>query len=179
VPYYTITHFHQLPFWNPYKCADGKWICFGMAEPDRYWKTFCAALGLGELAADARFADTRMRAKNAAELVAILDRTFASKTRDEWIPILKAAGDLVYTIVNSVGDLPDDPQIVANEYIVDYDHPDYGRLKLVGMPIKFSKTPADVRAPAPKLGQDTDAVLMNIAGYDREEIARLREAGVI
>jgi crotonobetainyl-CoA:carnitine CoA-transferase CaiB-like acyl-CoA transferase len=166
------------PLWNHYRCADGKWLCFGMAEPDRYWKDFCTALGLEELIEDPRFSVLRVRAQNAAELIAILDGTFEKRTRDEWLPILKSHGDLIYTVVNSIADLPNDPQVVANEYIVDYDHPGYGKLKLVGMPIRFSQTPANPRGHAPKLGEHTEAVLSEF-GYSAAEIARLRDAGVI
>ncbi len=167
------------PLWNHYRCADGKWICFAMPESDRYWVDFCGALGLNELGGDPRFSDPRSRTKNAAPLIAILDRTFAIRNRAEWLPILKSAGDLIYTIVNSISDLPGDPQIVANEYIVDYDHPEFGALKLVGMPIRFGLTPANPRGPAPRLGSHTEVVLTELLGYTVEEVARLREARVI
>ena len=166
------------PLWNHYQCADGKWICFAMAEPDRYWKDFCTALGLPELIEDPRFSVLPVRAQNAAALIAILDSTLAAKTRAEWMAILKAGGDLVYTVVNTITDLPDDPQVVANDYIVDYEHPEHGKVKLVGMPIRFSQTPANPRGAAPSLGQHTDAVLADL-GYSRDDLARLREAGAI
>jgi CoA:oxalate CoA-transferase len=166
------------PLWNHYQCADGKWICFAMAEPDRYWKDFCTALGLPELIEDPRFSVLPVRAQNSAALIEILDRTLGGKPRAEWMAILKAGGDLVYTVVNTITDLPNDPQVVANDYIVDYEHPEHGKVKLVGMPIKFSQTPANPRGAAPKLGQDTDAVLADL-GYSRDDLARLREAGAI
>ncbi len=166
------------PLWNYYQCADGKWICFAMAEPDRYWKDFCTALGHLELIEDPRFSVLRARAQNSAALIAILDNTMATRTRAEWMAILKAGGDLVYTVVNTISDLPDDPQVVANDYIVDYEHPEYGKMKLVGMPIRFSATPANPRGAAPKLGQDTDDVLAGL-GYSRDDLAHLREAGAI
>jgi crotonobetainyl-CoA:carnitine CoA-transferase CaiB-like acyl-CoA transferase len=167
------------PLWNHYRCKDGKWICFGMPESDRYWKDFCAALQLDGLAGDPRFADLRARGKNAAELIAILDRTFATRPRHEWLPILGSVGDLIYTVVNSISDLPGDPQVIANEYIVDYEHPEFGKLKLLGLPIRFHQTPGDPRGHAPKLGQDTDAVLGELLGYSREEIVRFHETGLI
>ncbi len=138
------------PLWNHYQCGDGKWICLSMLQSDRYWKDFCAALGLSGLAADPRFADLRGRGTNAREVIAILDRTFATRPREEWLKILKAGGDFIFGIVNSVADLPNDPQVIANQYIVDYDHPDLGRTKIVGMPIKFSRTPGDPRGAAPE-----------------------------
>jgi crotonobetainyl-CoA:carnitine CoA-transferase CaiB-like acyl-CoA transferase len=166
------------PLWNHYRCADGKWLSLGMPDADRYWRDFCGVLGLGELVDDPRFANYRKRAENAAELVAILDRKIATRARDEWLPVLKSGG-MICSILNSISDLVDDPQVVANEYIVDYEHPEFGKTKLVGAPIKFARTRANPRGHAPELGQHTEAVLAGILGYGAEDIARLREAGVI
>jgi crotonobetainyl-CoA:carnitine CoA-transferase CaiB-like acyl-CoA transferase len=167
------------PLWNHYRCADGKWLCLGMLQPDRYWRDFCRAIGKPELAGDPKYAEMKTRGKNAAELIAILDAVFAGKPRDEWMRILKAGGDFIYTVVNSVGDLPDDPQVRANGYIVDYDHPALGPTRVLGMPIKLSQTPGDPRGTAPELGEHTEAVMTELLGYTWDDIARLRDANVI
>ncbi len=88
------------PLWNHYKCADGKWICLGMLQTDRYWKDFCIALGVPELDRRCALQRHQARGKNHRELVAILDRVFGSKPRAEWMRILKEGGDFIYTIVN-------------------------------------------------------------------------------
>jgi crotonobetainyl-CoA:carnitine CoA-transferase CaiB-like acyl-CoA transferase len=167
------------PLWNHYKCADGKWIALAMLQSDRYWKDFCIALGLKELIDDQRFAGIRPRIQNARELVAILDRAFATRPRDEWLKILKEGGDFIFTIINSISDLPEDPQVKANEYIVEHDHPELGGMRLLGMPIKLSQTPGEPRGHAPELGEHTEAILTEVLGYTWEDISRLREAGVI
>jgi crotonobetainyl-CoA:carnitine CoA-transferase CaiB-like acyl-CoA transferase len=167
------------PLWNHYRCADGRWLCLGMLQPDRYWKDFCAAIGKPELAGDPRFAEMKTRGKNAAELIAILDAAFASRPRDDWMRILKAGGDFIYTVVNSVADLPADPQVRANGYIVDYEHPALGPTQVLGMPIKLSQTPGDPRGLAPELGEHTEAIMTELLGYTWDDIARLREANVI
>lgn len=167
------------PLWNHYRCAGGKWLCLGMLQADRYWVDFCKALGMPELAADARFSDLRSRGKNCRELIAILDQLFATRTREEWLEILRRGGDFIYTIVNSVADLPADPQVVANDYLVDYDHPLLGKTKLVGMPVKLSRTPGDPRGYAPELGEHTEAIMTEMLGYSWDDVGRLREAGVI
>jgi crotonobetainyl-CoA:carnitine CoA-transferase CaiB-like acyl-CoA transferase len=167
------------PLWNHYKCQDGKWICLAMPQADRYWSDFCKALGIQELEHDPRFANMRVRGKNAESLIAILDTVFASKPRDEWMRTLKAGGDFIYTIVNSVNDLPDDPQMLANEYVVDYDHPAWGPIKVVGSPLILSRTPADPRGVAPEFGEHTEQVLIDLLGYSWDEVARLKEAQVI
>ncbi len=167
------------PLWNHYKCQDGKWICLGMPQADRYWSDFCRVMGIEELENDPRFANMKARGKNAEELIAILDRVFASRPRDEWIRRLKEGGDFIYTIVNTVSDLPDDPQMIANEYIVDYDHPVWGPIQVPGFPVTFSKTPANPKAPAPEFGEHTEQVLIEILGYSWEDVARFKEEEVI
>ncbi|HKN00145.1 MAG TPA: CoA transferase [Candidatus Binataceae bacterium] len=167
------------PLWNHYRCSDGKWLCLGMLQPDRYWKAFCTALARPDLIDDPKYADMRIRGHNAPELVAILDQIFATRTRDEWMKTLKAGGDFIYTIVNTVADLPDDPQVRANDYIVEYEHPELGAMQLLGMPVKLSETPGEPRGHAPELGEQTEAILTEMLGYTWDDIARLREANVI
>ena len=167
------------PLWNHYRCADDKWISLAMLQPDRYWKNFCEVVGKPELVEDPRFAEAKVRGRNSAALVAIFDEVFAARPRDEWMRVLKGRGDFIYTIVNSVSDLPDDPQVRANGYVVDYDHPALGNLTLLGMPVKLSATPGEPRGHAPELGEHTELLLTEMLGYSWDDIARLREANVI
>jgi len=167
------------PLWNHYRCADEKWISLAMLQPDRYWNDFCATIGRKDLLDDPRFADVKSRGKNASPLIEILDDVFAARPRDEWMRILKAGGDFIYTVVNSVSDLPDDPQVRANNYVVDYEHPALGNMTLLGMPIKLSATPGDPRGHAPELGEHTEVLLTEMLGYSWDDVARLREANVI
>jgi CoA:oxalate CoA-transferase len=104
---------------------------------------------------------------------------FASRPRDEWMRLLKGRGDFIYTIVNSVSDLPDDPQVRANDYVVDYEHPALGNLTLLGMPVKLSATPGEPRGHAPELGEHTEVLLTEMLGYSWDDVSRLREANVI
>ncbi len=166
--------------WNHYQCGDGKWICLAMAQADRYWSDFCAALGIRELEKDPRFENIQVRAQHSEELIEILDRVFASKPRDDWMKVLKTAkGDFIYTVVNTVSDLPQDPQMIANEYTVDFNHPSMGPIKEVGMPVRLSKTPGKIRSGAPEFGQHTEEVLTHLLGYFWEEAAKLKEEEVI
>ncbi|HYR80150.1 MAG TPA: CoA transferase [Candidatus Dormibacteraeota bacterium] len=167
------------PLWNHYRCADDKWISLAMLQPDRYWKDFCATIGRNDLFEDPRFTDIKSRGKNAVPLIEMLDRVFATRPRDEWMRTLKAGGDFIYTVVNSVSDLPDDPQVKANNYVVDYEHPVLGSMTLLGMPIKLSATPGDPRGHAPELGEHTEVLLTETLGYSWDEVARLREENVI
>jgi crotonobetainyl-CoA:carnitine CoA-transferase CaiB-like acyl-CoA transferase len=167
------------PLWNYYRCADDKWIALGMLQPDRYYADFVRALGQPELASDPRFATMGARAANCTAFIAILDAAFASKPRADWLDILRKGGDFIFTIVNSLNDLPGDPQMLANDYIVDFDHPTYGKTQYVGIPVRLSETPGSIRAPAPEHGQHTELLLTELLGYGWDEVSSLRERGVI
>ena len=167
------------PLWNHYKCKDDKWLCLGMIQGDRVWDDFIKAMGLERLAKDPRFAEMGTRGKNARELIKIFDETFLTKTRDEWMKILHEGGDFIFTVVNSIPDLENDPQVIANDYIVDYDHEIHGKMKLLGATVKLSETPADPFGRAPEHGEHTETVLTEILGYSWEDIDRLRQSGAI
>ncbi len=167
------------PLWNHYRCQDDRWLSLGMLQPDRYWKDLCRALGRPDLAEDPRYVDMRARAQNAAAAVAELDAIFGSKPRDEWMKILREdSGDFIFTQVNEVNDLPDDPQVKANDYVVDFEHPQHGTIQMLGMPVRLSETPGSVRLPAPEFGQHSEEILLEL-GYDWDAIADLRKREVI
>lgn len=167
------------PLYNHYRCGDDKWICLAMIQADRYWSDFCKAVGVAELEHDPRFATMKERGKNSTALIRVLDERFAAKSRDEWMATLKEGGDFIYTVVNTVNDLPDDPQMLENEYVVPYEHPAWGPTKVVGVPVRFSKTPGDPRAAAPEFGEHTEQILIDQLGYSWEDISRLKEEEVI
>ena len=121
----------------------------------------------------------RGRGKNRRELIGILDKVFAMKPRDEWMNILKRGGDFIYTVVNSINDLPTDPQVLANEYVVDYEHPQLGKMQVVGVPVILSQTPGNPRGRAPELGENTEMILTDMLGYSWDDVAKFREAGII
>jgi crotonobetainyl-CoA:carnitine CoA-transferase CaiB-like acyl-CoA transferase len=167
------------PLWNHYRCRDGRWICLGMLQPDRYWAEFTRVVGRPELAGDERFADMRTRAANAGTAVAILDEIFAGKPLQEWCAILRAGGDFIFCPIQSVDELPGDPQVRANQYVVDFDHPRYGPTPVVGLPVRLSETPGQIRLPAPEFGQHTEQILTELLGYTWEQVAQLKEQEVI
>ena len=167
------------PLWNRYECKDGRWICLAHMQSDRFWPGFCEALGRKDLEKDPRFENMDKRAENCQELISILDEVFATKTYDEWDRVLQEKGDFIYTKIQTVSDLSSDPQVLENEYIVDFNHPVLGEIKMVGSPIRFSKTPGTIRLPAPEFGEHTEEVLTEIGGYTWEEIGQLREEEVI
>ena len=167
------------PLWNHYQCSDDKWICLAMPQQDRYWSDFCTVLDIEHVLDDPRFATMGDRADNAKDLIPILDAAFASRPRDAWMQALKEGGDFIYTVVNTIADLPTDEQMLANEYIVDYEHPRIGKTQLVGVPVRLSKTPGDPKGAAPEFGEHTERILTELLDYSWEDVAKLREEEVI
>lgn len=167
------------PLWNHYRCADDRWIAFAMAQADRWWKDFARAVGRADLAEDPRFATMMDRGMNASTLVGILDETFATRPAAAWAEALDAAGDFIFTLVNSVNDLPDDPQVRANGLVANVDHPVHGATEMLQLPIGLSATPPRIAGVAPEFGQHTEQVLVDELGFSWEEIAGLRERGVL
>jgi crotonobetainyl-CoA:carnitine CoA-transferase CaiB-like acyl-CoA transferase len=168
------------PLANIYQCKDGQWI--GLSEPqsDRYWSQFCKVMGIEHLEKDPRFTDEWKRRDNNKEFIAILDKIFAEKTREEWAELFQKQGKyfVAWERVQTIPDLLNDPQVIANNYIVDFDHPVLGKIKVQPFPIRFSKTRVGPRGPAPEFGQHTEEVLLEI-GYTWDDIAQLREEEVI
>jgi len=144
---------------------------------DRLWQVFCRAIGLAELADDARFATNAARAANRPALVDALQAVFLTKSYEEWESILIRAGVPVGAI-NTIADLVDHPQVRARGALVESEHPTAGRIRLVGPPARLSETPGALRRPAPRIGEHTREILSGI-GVDAAEIARHEAAGVI
>lgn len=166
------------PLRNYYKCADSRWFILTATLFERYWPEFCRAIGHPELEKDERFnTDEKLRI-NSEQLVAFLDQLFATKPRDEWLDIL-AKHDLPAAPVNRLIELVNDVQITENGYIVDFEHPKLGKIKIPGYPVHFSQAQAGTRSAAPELGAHTESVLRDIGGYSEQEISQLRAEGVI
>jgi CoA:oxalate CoA-transferase len=167
------------PLWNIYKCKDDNWLALALLQPDRYWPDVCRALGLQNLENDPRFNNLMARNKNCAEMVSILDKVFATKPRAEWLDILSKHGDLLFEPVNTIPDIVKDPQVWANNYITEFEHPAYGKTNMVGFPMHFSQAEQKIRMPAPEFGQHTEEVLHELLGYSWEKIEELRGKEII
>jgi crotonobetainyl-CoA:carnitine CoA-transferase CaiB-like acyl-CoA transferase len=163
------------PLYNHYKAKDAKWFILAHLQPDRYWPNVCQALGMPELENDPRFNSIEARGEYAKELIAIMDKKFATKTREEWFEIFKKEG-LIYTPIQTPTEVINDPQAIANNYVTWFDHPVLGRTKMVGFPWDFSETPASIRREPPEFGQHAEEILLEL-GYAWDDITRFKEEG--
>lgn len=150
-----------------------------MAQSDRYWHDFCEVMGISHLKNDPRFHDADARKQKAEEIVLILDKIFATKPMEDWCKLFSnSKGDFIYAPIRKAYELLDDPQALANEYIVDFNHCVWGQVKTVGFPYQFSRNQTSLRRAAPEFGEHTEEVLLEI-GYTWEDISKLKEEEVI
>lgn len=165
------------PLENEYWTKDGKWLRVAMIQSDRFWPSFCKALGIEHLARVEKYKDAASREANATEIISILDEVFITKNCSEWVKIFEANG-LICDTIQPYTDIADDPQALENGFFVDVEHPSGITMKLVASPINFGKTPSTVRTSAPELGQHTEEILLE-AGYTWDELVSFKEKGAI
>ena len=164
------------PTYRLYQAGDGEWFFLACGNQS-FWVKLCTALGMEEFAGDPRFASWLLRLENNQALLPILEKRFNEKPRAEWLEIL-AAHDIPAGPVKSVLEFMDDPAVQHHDMVREYDHPEVGRLRVMGQPLVFADTPARDPGPPPTLGQHTDEVLAEI-GYDPPAIAELRARKVV
>jgi crotonobetainyl-CoA:carnitine CoA-transferase CaiB-like acyl-CoA transferase len=164
------------PLMNTYLCQDGKWLMLMMLTPQRHWGEFCEAIERPDLLEEyplMKWIDEQVR----FQLVEVLNQHFAKRSRSEWIERLLQF-DTIHAPVQTPTELRSDPQVIANGYLVDYEHPQHGPFKVASSPVQFDGEPTDVRRVAPEVGQDTEEVLLGL-GFTWEQIARLKEQQVV
>jgi CoA:oxalate CoA-transferase len=159
-----------------FACADGRWLVIA-ATDQRLWKHLCAALDRPDLRDEPRFAAGRLRERHRDELEPILEATFRTRPRDEWLARLQGNG-VPAGPVNTFLDLPDDPDVRANGYLVDVDDPQWGLIQLVGPPFHLSDTAPSVGGPAPGCGEHSAEVLHEL-GWSGSEVQALEASGVV
>jgi len=141
------------------------------------YRRLCTAIGAPELIDDPRFKTLADRSRNRKEMNAALDRVLSRKTSAEWIEILNQAGVPSGPILN-VKEVFENEQVRHLEMARPVRHPERGEIRVQAVPVTLSRTPGEIRMPAPTHGQHTDEVLREL-DYSAEEIAALRRDKVV
>lgn len=166
-----------VPFQN-FRAADG-WLVLGAAK-QKFWESVCEVIGQPELNDDPRFSTMAGRNEHRDELLPILEAAFATRTVDEWLADLHAAG-VPASRINSVEEALVDPQTVAREDIVEHAHPVLGPVRTIRTPLRLSQGELSLERPAergPARGEHTAEVLTSLCGYSADRIRELAAAGV-
>ncbi|MBN1847467.1 MAG: CoA transferase [Deltaproteobacteria bacterium] len=154
---------------HQWRTKDGKYICTTNMEP-KHWERFCEAVGRPD------FIPHQYDPSKQEEMIKAVQEIFLTKTRDEWFDTLRKA-DTQVAPVYSFDEVPDDPHIHHRKMILDVDHPEYGKIRQLGIPIKLSRTPGQIRKSAPIPGENTTEILDSL-GYTKEQIQEWVEGGV-
>ncbi len=166
------------PLMAPYQAfqtQDG-WINVGAANQAN-WEKLIQALDAQTLGTDPRFVDNAGRLTHLPALVDLLTPYFHHHTTAAWMAIFEAIG-LPAGPVLSVAEMHADPQTLARDMVIEVEHSHAGKVKTLGLPVKFSDTPGSVRHGAPVLGEHTREILLE-AGYSVDEIDRLLGEGAV
>jgi CoA:oxalate CoA-transferase len=144
---------------------------------DEFFSRLADALGDPDLKQDPLYATSAARVANRARINAIVGGKLAAQTTAHWVGVLNAAG-VPCGPVYGVADVFRDPQIAAQEMVLEVPHPGRGIVQMLGFPMKLADTPCRVLRPAPELGEHTEEVLAEL-GYTEAAQATLRAAGVV
>lgn len=158
-----------------WQTADGHVVM--MIIEDRQFHAICRVIGREDMIADPRCTNILVRLMNARELFAELEQELrkwptaelVARARAEGAPLAPAYG---------IADFLSDPQVAHNRTVFEVPDPEAGSLRLLRSPVRFERTPTDLRRLPPRLGADADAILKE-AGYSDEEISALRGSGAI
>jgi formyl-CoA transferase len=162
--------------YQSFQTADS-YLVIGVAS-EGIWRRFCPAIGKPELADDPRFTKNSDRVQNRAALVAMLNEMFRSRHNETWLRLLNAA-EVPCAPIQTIDQVFAAPQVGHRNMLVEVEHPTAGSVRMAGIPVKFSATPASVRLPPPLLGQHTNEVLSSWLKMNGAEIDELKRKSVI
>ena len=145
---------------------------------DQLWIKFCKVLGRPELAQDPRFKTNPLRVQNRKECIGILAPIMKTRNRDEWVELLNREA-IPCAPINTMDEVFSNPQVLHRKMLAEIEHPTAGKIKLAGIPVKYSEAEASIRRPPPLLGQHTAEILSEVLEYDAARIEKLKAEGVL
>ena len=155
-----------------------EWICI-VAAKDAEWRALVEAVGASTLAGDPRFATSDQRRANNDALAEELEPLFMTHSAEHWAQTLDAAGvPCEVSVTEGAQRYINDPEHLASGLVAEYQHPQYGNLREVGLTIRLSETPGNVWGPPPLLGQHSRDILAEL-GYDAREQDELKAKEVV
>jgi len=165
------------PLAGNYTTRDGKLITLMMLQFERYWPLFANTVGRPEWLSDERFDSAEKRRTNFPAIVEEIAAEMRKRDRREWEALLRPT-ECIWAPVQSPLEVPADPQVTANGYLMTYDDGAGNQTRVAASPLQFEGEGPCVRARAPQVGEHTETVLLE-AGYNWEELRTLKERGVI
>ncbi|MBW2062770.1 MAG: CoA transferase [Deltaproteobacteria bacterium] len=168
-----------MPLYKLYQGSDGQWLFLALGNFTFFTK-FALAMGHDEWLVDPLFegAPFLILPPRNEEVISMFKEIFSARTRDEWLEFLKAE-DIPCAPTLPVEEFLNDPQVLANEMVVEVEEPGLGMVRQMGVPAKLGLTPGRVKSRSPKHGEHTEVVLAKLLGYSAQEIAGLRDRKVI
>lgn len=163
--------------YDSFKAADGE-LVIG-AGNNKLWRSLCDIMNRPELKEDPRYLNVKDRVERHAEIKALIDEWMAPKKVSDVLETLADAG-IPCAPIYDIRQVVEDPHIAgAREMFVEMEHPVAGPVKLTGSHIKLSATPPSLRAPSPSLGQHNEDVYGQYLGFSAQDIAALKQEGVL
>jgi crotonobetainyl-CoA:carnitine CoA-transferase CaiB-like acyl-CoA transferase len=171
-----MAHASIVPY-QGFKTKDEEYILVAVTS-EKMWDKFCHVMEIPEFIHDPRFDVNKKRVRNRDQLVPLLEKKIAARESDEWISKFRVVG-IPCGRVNTMDRVFNHPQIKPRNMVVEVKHPTADKIKLVGIPVKYSETPGSIRLPPPLLGQHTQEILSDLLGYSKNEIEAFIQEGVV
>lgn len=160
-----------------YPSSDGRWVTLTMPDTDRWWPLLAPAVGID--VDDERFNSHDKRCEiNRLELIQELEAGFQKQPGAHWRQVFSEQ-HMSADVIEQFDYPAADPQVSANKYILELDHPSFGKVNSLGFPIFMSDSPARLNSLAPCTGQHTASVLHELLGYSEDEIYQFTTEGVV
>jgi crotonobetainyl-CoA:carnitine CoA-transferase CaiB-like acyl-CoA transferase len=147
------------------------------AHTETFWQSLCQTIGLADLGTDPRYDSMSKRSQHVQQLVALVEKALQAKSAEDWERLLSAA-DVPCSVARPIEDMFDHAQVKALDMVAHVEHPVVGGMRMLGVPINFSRMENRWQRPAPALGEHTEEILRSL-GYSAEQVAALQRTKVI